>query len=79
MLLSWAVQRGTAVIPKTCREDRAVENLGTFTLNDGDFKVVDSLAYEIGNIRYLDPSGHIGFDIFNEHDDEPVLNSAPWC
>lgn len=78
MLLSWAVQRGTAVIPKTVHENRLVENLGLFRLRDESFREINELSSKTGTVRYLDPSAHVGFDVFNELDDEPVMDCAPW-
>lgn len=78
MLLSWAVQRGTSVIPKTVHEERLAENLAAFMLNEEHFRTVDSLTSVAGTVRYLDPSNHIGFDVFNEQCDEPVMNSPSW-
>lgn len=78
MILSWAVQRGVAVIPKTCDEDHLAANIGLSRLSSEHCEKVDHLSQETGNVRYLDPAGHIGFDIFNEEADEPVSNSAPW-
>lgn len=78
MVLSWAVQRGAAVIPKTSDENRLAENIGLSRLSEEHWEKIDQLSQKTGNVRYLDPVGHIGFDIFNEEADEPVCNSAPW-
>ena len=43
-----------------------------------NFNRVNSLSKATGALRYLDPTGHIGFDIFDEVYDQPVSNSAPW-
>lgn len=66
------------MIPKTVLEDRLAENLAVFKLSEEHFHTIDSLASQTGTVRYLDPSNHIGFDIFSEQCDEPVMNSAPW-
>ncbi len=42
------------------------------------FSLVDSLTAQSGPFRFLDPSRHLGFDIFDEENDQPVANSAPW-
>lgn len=78
VILSWAVQRGAAVIPKTSDKNRLAENIGLSRLSEEHCEKIDRLSQESGNVRYLDPAGHIGFDIFNEEADEPVWNSAPW-
>ncbi|KAL2070556.1 hypothetical protein VTL71DRAFT_13582 [Oculimacula yallundae] len=72
VLLSWAVQRGTSVVPKTVHEDRMKENRELFILSDEEMALVDGLAESKGMVRYLDPKNHIGFDIFREDIDEPV-------
>ena len=72
VILSWSVQRGTSVIPKTIHDERLVENLNIFVLSKEQFDKIDSLASEVGAVRYLDPRGHIGFDIFDETRDEPI-------
>lgn len=66
------------MIPKTVREDRLAENLAVFRLREEDFCKINSLASQTGTVRYLDPSNHIGFDVFSEQCDEPVMSSAPW-
>lgn len=78
MILSWAVQRGVAVIPKTSDENRLAENIGLSRLSEKHCEKIDHLSQETGNVRYMDPVGHIGFDIFSEEADEPICNSAPW-
>ena len=72
VLLSWAVQRGSSVIPKTIQETHMEENRQLFRLSDTDAKVIDHLAEDRGRIRFLDPRNHIGFDIFDEGSDQPV-------
>ncbi|KAH0555943.1 hypothetical protein GP486_006114 [Trichoglossum hirsutum] len=72
VLLSWAVQRGTSVVPKSVHPDRIRSNLQIFALSDADFEAVDNLRSEEESVRYLDPRFHIGFNIFSEVADEPV-------
>jgi D-xylose reductase len=54
VVLRWAVQRGTAVIPKTTNKDRLVENLSIydFTLSEADMTAISALNK---NRRYNDP------------------------
>ncbi|KAL2020065.1 hypothetical protein VTK56DRAFT_8869 [Thermocarpiscus australiensis] len=75
--LSWAVQRGIPVVPKSVQQHNMEENLQLKKLPEDLFKVVDNLSSERGPIRFLDPSRHIGFDIFDEENDQPVQDSAP--
>jgi hypothetical protein len=54
------------------------QNLDLTRISDQDFRTVDQLASERGPVRFLDPSRHLGFDIFDEENDQPLANSAPW-
>jgi diketogulonate reductase-like aldo/keto reductase len=73
VILSWALQRGVSVVPKTVHEDRMVENRALFHLADEDMTKINKIVKSTGAARYLDPKGHIGFDIFSESVDEPVV------
>ncbi|KAI0378273.1 aldo-keto reductase [Hypomontagnella monticulosa] len=76
--LSWAVQRGIPVVPKSVSEVHMEQNLRLKRLPDDMFLVVDQLSLKRGPLRFLDPSRHLGFDIFDEERDQPVGDSAPW-
>ena len=76
MLLSWAVQRCTSVVPKTVHEERLVENRQLLRLSDEHMMRINRIVEVKGAVRYLDPRNHIGFDIFSEDVDEPVANSS---
>jgi diketogulonate reductase-like aldo/keto reductase len=76
--LSWAVQRGTPVVPKSVQEEHMKQNLQLKKLPDDLFNAVENLASTHGEVRFLDPSPHLGFNIFDEEVDQPVANSAPW-
>ncbi|EHK41998.1 hypothetical protein TRIATDRAFT_268235 [Trichoderma atroviride IMI 206040] len=76
--LSWAVQKGIPVIPKSVQESHLQQNIQLTRLSDEDFYTVDQLSSERGPVRFLDPSRHLGFDIFDEENDQPVANGAPW-
>jgi len=54
VVLRWGVQRGTAVIPKTSKEHRMIENaaLFDFELSDADMKAISGLNR---NRRFNDP------------------------
>ena len=64
------------MIPKTVHKDRLAENLDLFRLNDEHFQMIDFLSSEKGTIRYLDPRDHIGFNVFSELRDEPIMDNA---
>ena len=64
--------RGVSIIPKTARQDRLEENLQLFRLASEHFDRISSLSHETGTVRYLDPKDYIGFDVFDEIEDQPV-------
>lgn len=80
LCLSWAVQRGIPVIPKTVQESHMRSNLEVKQLPEDVFNMINRLAAErqSGPARFLDPSKHLGFDIFDEEHDQPEANVAPW-
>ena len=55
VLISWAVQRDTIVIPKSVKTSRLVSNIKTFQLPDEDFEVLNELAAVEGEKRTNDP------------------------
>lgn len=65
-------------MPKSVQVTHMVQNLQLTRLSDEDFRTVDQLSSERGPVRFLDPSRHLGFDIFDEENDQPVANIAPW-
>lgn len=72
IILSWIVQQGISVIPKTVRQSRMVENLDLKQLPDKDMETIYDLSKKKREVRYLDPKNHIGFNIFDERHDQPV-------
>ncbi|KAL2114388.1 hypothetical protein VUR80DRAFT_8078 [Thermomyces stellatus] len=76
--LAWSVQRGVPVIPKSVTEAHMRQNLDLKILPDNAFEIVEKVSAEKGPIRFLDPSAHLGFDIFDEEHDQPTGNAAPW-
>ncbi|KAI0187399.1 NADP-dependent oxidoreductase domain-containing protein, partial [Xylaria flabelliformis] len=76
--LSWAVQKGIPVVPKSVQEHHLRQNLQLFRLCDTDFRSIEDLLSQRGPIRFLNPSPHIGFDIFDEENDQPTADKAPW-
>lgn len=63
VLLSWAVQRGCIVIPKSVNPKRIEENFGVFELSEEDMAKISAL--DRGK-RYVDPSGFWNVDIFED-------------
>ncbi|KAI1116130.1 aldo-keto reductase [Nemania sp. NC0429] len=76
--LSWAVQKGIPVVPKSIQEHHLSQNLQLFQLCDTDFRSIEDLSSQRGPVRFLDPSPHIGFNIFDEENDQPTADRAPW-
>lgn len=70
--LSWAVQRGIPVVPKTVNQSRMIENSIITRLPDEMFERVEKVHIEIGQVRFLTVTAKVGFDIFDETVDEPV-------
>nr|AFI38949.1 NADPH dependent aldo-ketoreductase [Lodderomyces elongisporus] len=55
VLISWGVQRGTIVIPKSTTDERIIDNIKTFTLSQEDFDALNNLEKEEGEKRTNDP------------------------
>ena len=55
VLVSWAVQRDTIVLPKSVKASRLVSNRKTLQLSDEDFAVLNNLAAVEGVHRTNDP------------------------
>lgn len=55
VLVSWAVQRGSIVLPKSVTESRIISNLKTFKLREDDFATLNNLSKEVGPVRTNDP------------------------
>ncbi|EJD41241.1 Aldo/keto reductase [Auricularia subglabra TFB-10046 SS5] len=54
VVLSWAVQRGTVVVPKSERPERIAENIRIFELTEEDFEAIDSYHKLPGMHKTLD-------------------------
>lgn len=63
---------GVSVVSKTVREDRLEKNLRLFKLNNEHFDRISSPNRETGSIRYLNLQNYIGFDIFDELEDQLI-------
>ncbi|GAA6033299.1 hypothetical protein JCM8097_006678 [Rhodosporidiobolus ruineniae] len=53
LLLSWGVQRGFSVVPKSANPVRQRDNLDVFKLEEGDVKALEELHHEPGKHRSL--------------------------
>lgn len=61
VLISWAVQRKTVVLPKSVKAERIKGNLQTVTLSEADFQELNNLHKEYGIQRLNTP-----FDVFTD-------------
>ncbi|CDS12732.1 hypothetical protein LRAMOSA04916 [Lichtheimia ramosa] len=64
VLLSWGIQRGTSVIPKSVTESRIISNFKDVELSDEDFNKLNSLVTE--SKRLINPKTFWGVDVFGE-------------
>ncbi|MCJ1323682.1 hypothetical protein MMC10_000343 [Thelotrema lepadinum] len=72
-ILAWNLMRGVSVIPKTARAERLSENLKLSALQIEQMHKINALESTVGPIRYLDPREYVGFDVFDEDNDQPVV------
>ncbi|KAK6205425.1 Aldo/keto reductase [Scheffersomyces amazonensis] len=55
ILISWAVQRGTVVLPKSITPSRIEDNLKTIKLSEEDFEEINNLHKVVGVKRFINP------------------------
>ncbi|CCK69592.1 uncharacterized protein KNAG_0C04910 [Huiozyma naganishii CBS 8797] len=55
VVISWNVQRGYIVLPKSVNKERIEANLLTFTLTSEDFEAVNNISKVQGTKRIIDP------------------------
>ncbi|KAI3405671.1 GCY1 [Candida oxycetoniae] len=55
VLVSWAIQRDTVVLPKSVTESRIISNIKTFTLSKEDFEALNNLSDKFGVVRTCNP------------------------
>ncbi|GKZ22078.1 hypothetical protein AbraIFM66951_008817 [Aspergillus brasiliensis] len=72
VLISWAVQRGTVVLPKSVTPERIESNFQDFILPDDAFSAIQSLERH----QRMNFPARIGVDIFGEKGEESVKRSA---
>lgn len=72
LLISWAVQRGSSVLPKSVTPSRIESNFQVFTIPDAEFQALNQLDR---NQRYNYPF-RWGIDVFGELGDEEAERRA---
>jgi len=65
VLIAWAVQRGTSVIPKSTTESRIISNFQDIVLDEEDLKTLKAITEGKAPHRYCDPKDFWGVEIFN--------------
>ncbi|KAL5002468.1 NADP-dependent oxidoreductase domain-containing protein [Aspergillus recurvatus] len=72
ILISWAIQRGTAVLPKSVTRERIESNFQDFVLPEDAFQAIQSLERH----QRMNFPARLGVDIFGEVGEESVKKSA---
>jgi len=67
VIISWSVQRGTIVLPKSVTPSRIAENLAVFELPQEDFEKLETAATSHAPQRVVNPSAgwKLPFDVFD--------------
>lgn len=67
VIISWSVQRGTIVLPKSVTPSRIVENLEVFKIPQEDFEMLEQAAASHPPQRVVNPSSgwKLPFDVFD--------------
>jgi len=67
VIISWHVQRGTVVLPKSVTPSRIIENFNTFELPQEDFNRLENAAASHPPKRTMNPSKgwNLPFDVFD--------------
>lgn len=55
IMISWAVWRGTVVLPKSVTPSRIESNIKVVALSDEDGKAIDEISESLGTKRLIDP------------------------
>ncbi|CAE6365031.1 unnamed protein product, partial [Rhizoctonia solani] len=66
VVISWHVQRGTVVLPRSVTPSRIEENLHIFKLPEAKFKELEKAATSHPPRRVVDPSESWGVDVFED-------------
>ena len=70
--VSWDVQRGIPVLPKTVTQARMIQNNTLTRLPEEMFEQVNKMYLEPGEVHFMNVAATIEFDMFEKTADEPV-------
>lgn len=59
ILVSWALQRNTVVLPKSVTEARVISNIKTIDLSEEDFDTLNKLSQKDGVVRTCNPKANV--------------------
>lgn len=67
VLISWASQRGTSVLPKSVTDDRIKSNFEDFEIEKEDFEKINALSRDVSKRhRYCDPKNFWKLECFED-------------
>ncbi|PYH80780.1 hypothetical protein BO82DRAFT_103872 [Aspergillus uvarum CBS 121591] len=72
LILSWIVQQNISVVPRTSRITHLTENMNLKRLSTEEMVAMSLITRMVGEFRFSDPRHELGFDIFDEEEDQPA-------
>ncbi|PYI17157.1 aldo-keto reductase [Aspergillus japonicus CBS 114.51] len=72
LILSWIVQQNISVVPRTSRITHLIENMNLKRLTTEETVAMSLITRLVGEFRFSDPRHELGFDIFDEEEDQPA-------
>ncbi|OJK00687.1 hypothetical protein ASPACDRAFT_42178 [Aspergillus aculeatus ATCC 16872] len=73
LILSWIVQQNISVVPRTSRITHLIDNMNLKRLTSDEMLGMAMVSRIVGEFRFSDPRHELGFDIFDENEDQPVM------
>ncbi|KAI0010394.1 putative alcohol dehydrogenase [Xylariaceae sp. FL0662B] len=74
LLLAWAIQKGTSVVPKSYSTKHLRDNISAtsnLSLSQQTLRDIDAIRRDKGDVRFTDTRDYWGFDIFDEVKEQP--------
>ncbi|RAH75510.1 aldo/keto reductase family protein [Aspergillus aculeatinus CBS 121060] len=80
LILSWIVQQNISVVPRTTRIAHLIDNMNLKRLTSDQMLGMAMISRMVGEFRFSDPRHVLGFDIFDEKEDQPEMewDDDPW-